>query len=309
MSSRDKTLQRWLVLLFILLLVVALMPVGYLSASIFKELLDSGHIVLGAVCAVLLFVSTSYRVSKKYYALQIWFVTAIGLFFLELIQIPLRRNASFMDLVLGMCGAGAALLFIVSCRQQDIIWRRAYRLAGAILLLLALAPLMYTTTNYIVRHSKFPLLADFSSAFVAGVVKLHGAELMRLQDLVVGDDTFPAMLCLNPGKWSGVHLGEVVPDWSEYGSLLVVLYSELSAPVDLELGVRDRRHNHKFNDRYNLNFSLHAGINRIEIALDDIKRAPATREMDLHEVGDVMLFSTAVKNKTCFRLGTIRLLP
>lgn len=307
MRKRHCGLQLWLFLVFILLLVAALLPGQILAGYIPASAQDSGHIILGAVVAALLSGVAAIR-TGKYGFLRVLVFTAIFLVVVELLQIPLARTASLLDLLLGMSGAVSVLLFMASSTQRNLAWKRCCQALGVLLLVLALLPLLFTSTAYIARNLRFPVLADFSSAFGKLFLRSQGAELTQQQWSSEGE-VFPARLCLYSGYWPGISVDHVVPDWRGYKKLSVVLFSDLAEPVKMELRVHDKQHNNKFDDRYNYAFSVHPGINRIEIMLEDIRRAPVSRDMDMHSIQGIMLFSPGLDRPVCIRLGTIKLLP
>ena len=114
---------------------------------------------------------------------------------------------------------------------------------------------------------------------------------------------------MRPVNWPGISIDYVAPDWRGYKKLNFVLYAELDAPVDLELRVHDKQHSQEYSDRFNHSFSLHSGINRVEIPLDDIKHAPVTREMEMQAIQGIILFAPDLERPFCIRLGTLQLLP
>ena len=308
MNSREVKQKRWLYVVFILLLFAALYPTQILSGVLAGRVQDSGHIILGAVAALLF--SGIGRIQKsKHDLLWAWVITVIFLLIIEIGQMQLNRDASWIDLLVGASGAAAILIIINSVKQSSSFWRWCYRLSGIMILLLALSPLLFTSTAYVIRNIKFPVLADFSSITDNEFLHTRSGELIQQQGVVINDEKFLARLCLNPGDWPGISIDEVVPDWSSYGKLSMVLFSDMAIPVDLVLRVHDRQHNHQLDDRYNFKFSLLPGFKRIEIVLDDIKYAPVGRDMDMHSIQGIVLFSATLDESICVNLGSMQLLP
>jgi hypothetical protein len=308
MSNGEIKQKSWLYAVFILLLFAALYPTQILTGVLAGRLQDSGHIILGAVAAIL-FSGIGRIQNSKHNLFWAWIVTVIFLLIIEIVQMQLHRDASWIDLLVGASGAAAIFLILSSVKQSSSFWRWCYRLVGTIILLLALSPLLFTSTAYIVRNIKFPVLADFSSITGNEFLQTHSGELIRQQDVVINNEKFLARLCLNPGDWPGISIDEVVPDWSGYDKLSMVLFSDLAFPVEFVLRVHDRRHNHQLDDRYNFKFNLPAGFKRIKIALDDIKYAPVGRDMDMRSIQGIVLFSTKLDEPICVNLGSIQLLP
>ncbi len=306
MSKLRQKLEFWLLPFFLLLLVGALTPHKFLPDYVAAWLQDAGHIALGAATAALLSGVARLR-TGKYNCLWIWGITAIILLAIELVQIPLQREASLIDLLVGMCGAASLLLLMASAEQQKFVWKRRFLLFSAIMLLLALSPLLYTSAAYVARDTRFPVLANFSSELGKVFLRPHGGEFTQ-QPMSIEGETFPALLCMQPGNWPGISIDDVAPDWRGYEKLSFVLYSDFAEPVGLNLRVHDKQHSHDYNDRYNHGFNLQAGINRIEIMLDDIKHAPVSREMDMRSIQGIILFAPDLDRPACVRLGALKLL-
>ncbi len=306
--SNGEIKKIWLYVVFILLLFAALYPTQILTGVLAGRLQDSGHIILGAVAA-LLFSRIGRIQNSKHDLLLALIVTVIFLLMIEIVQMQLHRDASWIDLLVGASGATAALLIMRAVKQPSSFRRWCYRIFGIIILLLAVSPLAFTSIAYFVRNNKFPVLADFSSITDKEFLHTRSGELIRQQGVVINDEKFLARLCLNPGDWPGISIDEVVPDWSSYGKLSMVLFSDMAIPVDLVLRVHDRQHNHQLDDRYNFKFSLLPGFKRIEIALDDIKYAPVGRDMDMHSIQGIVLFSATLDEPICVNLGSMQLLP
>ena len=114
--------------------------------------------------------------------------------------------------------------------------------------------------------------------------------------------------CANTGELPGVSLHEPVPDWSRFQTLVIDVANP--DPVDLSLTVRvhDQRHNKQFADRFNRSFALRAGERReIRIPLDDIRRGPRQRLMDMRHISDITLFRGDNQGSRRLRVYTIRL--
>jgi hypothetical protein len=59
----------------------------------------------------------------------------------------------------------------------------------------------------------------------------------------------------------------------------------------LTLRIDDVAHNQEHKDRFNRTFSIEPGLNDLAVTLDDVRRAPAEREMDLRRMAQLILFT------------------
>jgi hypothetical protein len=67
-------------------------------------------------------------------------------------------------------------------------------------------------------------------------------------------------------------------------------------------------HNWQYHDRFNRHFDLGAAERRtIRISLDDIRRGPRKRLMDMTRISNISLFRGATTGSRQLRIHTIRL--
>lgn len=294
-------LQNLLLVLLAVLLLGALLPgVGGVTL-LERRIQDSGHIVLGFVIFWLLAQRMATQPLLRR-SLSAWVITSISLAAVEVVQIPLQRDASLTDWLLGGLGALAALLLYVSRG------RRSLQVASGLVLLLALSPLIYTSLGYIERQRQFPVLVNFTSPLAAALIQQRQAQLAPGARLEVQGQSF-SRLCLQSGDhWPGLAIVEPVADWRGYSTLQLTLYSTLEKPLELYLRIQDGQHNQQFTDRFNTRIDLQPGYNRLEIALDKVRLAPETRNMDMADISEVILFTRTLRAPVCFFAGQMVLL-
>jgi hypothetical protein len=88
---------------------------------------------------------------------------------------------------------------------------------------------------------------------------------------------------------------------------VLTVVSDLDAPLPLVLRVHDASHDQRYADRFNRLLLIHPGVNRIVIPLDDVRRAPDRREMDMTRIRGIMLFAYRLAEPTHVFIGPIRL--
>ncbi len=89
--------------------------------------------------------------------------------------------------------------------------------------------------------------------------------------------------------------------------MAITIVSDLDAPLPIAIRVHDAAHDQRYEDRFNRALTIAPGVNRITIALDDIRHAPDRREMDMRRIRGVLLFAYQRTQPTRLYLGPIRL--
>jgi hypothetical protein len=184
-------------------------------------------------------------------------------------------------------------------------------LVGALLLVASAAHLGMTTAAYVARDRAMPTLLAFDGTWwERWFVELGDSVLTartRPPGLEASFDEPLARLDLEPGEYPGVGIVEPHPDWSGYRRLAFTIVSDRDAPLTLVIRVHDAAHDQRYEDRFNRALPVAPGVNRFAIPLDDIRRAPDRREMDMRRIRGVLLFAYQRTQPTNVYLGPIRL--
>ena len=214
--------------------------------------------------------------------------------------------ASFL-LVLAMVGwTGGHGSLIRSTGRRALVC-----LAVAAMLCASGFDLAATVARYGGRDMAYPTLftpdgAWWERSFVAtydGVLTPYA----RPAHLAVPIDEPLARLDLKPGTYPGIAFPEPYPDWRWAGSLELTVVSDLDGPLQLFLRVHDASHDRRYADRFNRAILIQPGVNRIVIPLDDVRRAPDRRQMDMAHIRGVMLFAYRLTQPTHVYIGPLRL--
>jgi len=249
------------------------------------------------------------------------FIGAIGLGVLsEGIQsLSASRQAEWSDLWHDILGAGCALgLYATYDRNLSgaaTVWREAPRKplvhAGvALLMLVALSPVLIWSYAYWDRAVRFPMLCQFSSDWELLFVRPMGS------DLTVGPvptgwkkphGDSVGQIVFYPNTYPGIRIDEPYPDWRGYERFSLEVYSELPEPQTLVLRIDDAHHNQEHADRFNQVVSIFPGLNHIKISLDDIRQAPVERDLDLSQIKTVMLFAVGPSETFSLYVDNLRL--
>ena len=299
--------RRLLVLLTLLLvgslLLFARLPIPPTEAG--RTIENAGHLPLFLMVTLsVLFVlreRTSFT-GARLYALA--GLVGIGAGFLsEVIQRPLRRDASWEDVLADAVGAICALaVYAMFDRRSGLQrWHRILAVMVAVACVaIYVAPIVTMTRAYLHRNGQFPVLANFQSPMEMfwtrniGVRREIADGVMQVH--FVADET------------PGVSFHEPVQDWSAYKILVIDVENAGEEPLNLGVRVHDRRHNWTFNDRYNRSYAL-AGRERhtLRISLDDIRHGPKSRPMDMKRISDITLFRDGKTGARELRIHAMRL--
>jgi len=255
--------------------------------------------VLGCVAVLLLLlVRGDARRSRwplwRQYGAAFFVAVALG-GLTELAQIPVGRDASWMDLRSDAIGAAAFLGLSTVLDPRVRGWSRA----GIVAVSLALfavhsVPLVEVAGAYLRRNAAFPVLQDFTQRLDDSFMS-HRFTDLGLRPLPAPWARRPGEMALwikfQAGPWPGVEFFEPRPDWSAYRYLLLDVTNPTEVVLPLRLRVNDTRHNYEMNDRFNATLPVPPMSRQVlRIPLAEIRTAPATRRMDMSDIADLLFF-------------------
>jgi VanZ family protein len=219
------------------------------------------------------------------------------------------RNASWSDLARDAAGAGAFLMLREALARRDRpsaasrrlnLARGAAALTGVALLAAASTTFARTVALYAERNHAMPTLFALDGSWWERA--LIGEEHGRLRP-----GTGLARLDLEPAGYPGLSFDEPYPDWRGYRTLVLTIVSDLEAPLPMAIRVHDAPHNQRFGDRFNRRLLVQPGENTFRVPIDEIRRAPRGREMDLARIRGIMIFTRDLDHATHVYLGPLRL--
>lgn len=222
----------------------------------------------------------------------------------EAIQMPLQRDASWGDVAADVVGVLLALaVYALFDRRAPL--RGAARVGAVIFIVCCLAfylaPVIRMVEAYVHRNGQFPVLASFDSPIDLRWTVGYGVRRE------IRDDALEIEFQSERG-FPGVSFFEPVSDWSGYRVLRVEVENPAGEGLTLGIRVNDRRRGRVYSDRFNRNFELAAGERRtLEIPLEDVRRAPRNRLMNMTQISDVTLFRAEKAGSRRVRLYSMRL--
>lgn len=272
---------------------------------LWHEIFNLGHIPLFGLVAVLALEASRALMPGlsarpfSHYLVAFVFVAVISLVS-EVIQLDLPgRKAEVQDAVHNLIGAVCFLAiryaFDTNYRPQANRVPRGL-LVGAVLFALFVSSwdLIELAWRYGMRAAAFPVVVDFDSRWQQPFLSLPRADLTTVPaprewrskaGQTVAELSFPHE------RWPGVTVREPYPDWNGYRTLRVQIFSPNNQVVPLTFRIDDAKHNQEHRDRFNRTVNIEPGLNDISILLEDVRKAPADREMDLGAVSQIILFT------------------
>ncbi len=170
-------------------------------------------------------------------------------------------------------------------------------LSGALIVI----PTALTMAAYVKRASLVPQLVQLDSALGRHFLVASAARFVA---------TTEGSLRVQPdrGRWPGLSLEEVWPDWRAYSTLVIDLSNTGNEAFSILVRIDDRRSDPHFRDRYNQQFEL-APLSRrvIRISMTEIESAPTGAKMDLAHIQRITLFEDGSKPTHPFYLNSLRL--
>jgi hypothetical protein len=229
------------------------------------------------------------------------------------------RDASVWHFLRNVAGAASFLLVVATFgwmgRQGSLIRsasRRAIVAIGVVAMLGAAGfDLAATVVRYGERDMALPTLFALDGSWrERPFVETRQSVLTpgaRPAGATAGFDEPMARLDFEPGTYPGLVLDEPYPDWRWARSLELTFYSDLDAPLPLVIRVHDAWHDNRYADRFNRRIVVRPGFSRVVIPLEDVRRAPDQRRMDLRHIRQIMLFAYRLTAPTHVFVGPIRL--
>jgi len=299
-------------------MLLLLAPIGFGQAEWRRTLENTMHAPLFAGVAVVLAHrlragSKDVGARKKAYVGAFAVAAAIGALGEVLQGFAPGRDPEWIDLGNDALGAAGGLAVYALWKETISLRVRAMLYAAAFVAAVVItAPLAIAARHYWQRWRQLPELATWSASAGHHFMRADAAD-SGVALLPARWERMPGELCyyVSPvaeGQWVGAGVREPWPDWREYSRLSFDLVNPVAQPIALVLRIDDVRHNHEYSDRYNAPLHV-AGESRVtlKVNLDAIRRAPASRLMDMSSIALVLLFQERARGAQPFYLCGLRL--
>jgi hypothetical protein len=260
------------------------------------SLQDSGHFLI----FVLLTLAALWPYRKSEIQ-PVWLLMALILLFgllIEAVQSVIGRDPSLYDVLMDLLGVAVGGIVYAGFIRRAL--SSGLTLVVVILLtLVAFYKPLYWLKVYQVRADEFPRLMNPENIFTSRLLTAKpGGEIRRLT--LPDNASIPPELGINAciyvslldSRWPGIRIQEPEPNWRDYESLEVGIYSDQLEDLPLTLRINDQKHNNKYLDRYNRRLLVHPGYNNFSLPLHEIEHAPKGRIMDMENISGVMIFAS-----------------
>jgi VanZ family protein len=153
----------------------------------------------------------------------------------------------------------------------------------------------------------FPLLGSFESYLEMSRWEVKDdKQISRVKSHATSGE-YSLRVNLEPGMYPGVALVHHISDWTRYNALAYDVFLEGTTPLTITVRINDKQHNEQYLDRYNEEFILNPGSNHINIVLDDVRKAPQGRTMDMADITTFCIFSYKLKEPRTVYFDNFRL--
>lgn len=259
------------------------------------ELQNGAHVPAFALIATLLAIALRHapgllqRAPQSRYIATLVIVTAIGAA-IEFIQGAFHRDMSLDDVFHDFLGGVIGLGFLHGARFEPAsrTFRNASICAAVLAVLIAVFPVVRSAAAYLHRNQQFPTLVSFDSPldryFLFDCARRENLSRLQGSQLLVQ---------LDSSCRKQIGIAEPYPDWTGYSHLNIDIANTTDQAIRLTIRIEDARHDQEFSDRFNHGFTLEAHERKnVVIALEDVRRAPATRPMDMHQIYWINIFAS-----------------
>lgn len=279
---------------------VVLLPLFFMggpdwtSGPLFKAAWNLGHILFFALLML------AVQPQQWFSGWRLWLVVSavvivVGVA-IEWLQGNVGRQSDWHDIFRNLIGTWLALAWMKrpSANTRKAIVRWLLRLTAVVLLVAELKAVAdVAQLQYRISH-QLPTLYDFSASEPSLYWR---GNVHRTKDHASGED-FSLRVNLGTNFYAGAALDNLPGDWREYDALQVAIYNPEATTLEMTLRVNDVVHDRSkssYSDRYNTRLPLDPGLNRFRIPLSEIRNAPQTRTMDMHEIRRLVIFTTQLK--------------
>jgi len=289
-----------------LLLIIAIFPFFFTpnsspeSSRLFGSVLDLGHILF--FCLLVLYVNRHINLRRPLAAISLTIIVFIVGGLMELIQLKIGRDGNWLDIYYDLTGTWIGLVW---CQPVTRPIRYA-RIAIFALTLPALLKILLLALLEFQSAQNFPVIADFESRLE--LYQYRGT--LERSDLVHTQGNFSLQLKLHATEYSGINIARSYPDWSPYNYLRIDIYIPETEPLGIVIRVNDIAHDlggWKDDDRYNYRTRLYPGWNNLTLPIDDIRKGPTSRLMDLQEISSIGIFTVRLPDVRVIYIDNIRL--
>jgi len=312
----SKSIFLYIALAAVLVYLVFFFNIDITHNRILQQFWNFGHIIL--YMGIFRILTLRYLNKSGFnFAIQLLLVVLVAALtgsLIELIQSYTGRDKSQYDVVLDVVGGligyafSSRLISEYSRQIKVIIFSQL-----AILFIISLYPMGRIIFDDIQQYLSFPIILS----------NLHSSELSRFKKsnirLELVTNTFTEVsgnkllkIDFKTGQFSSAEMGTFIPDWSGYRTLKFKVFNPSKEMFKLNLRINDSSHyltGNDFRDRYNHPIYLKTGWNTVTVQLEQVKNAPANRNMQMDKIDHLIIFAANLKASKVAYFSQMRLSP
>ncbi|MCH9699134.1 MAG: VanZ family protein [Gammaproteobacteria bacterium] len=269
----------------------------YYSSRSLINFWNTGHILYFALLTFLLLrCQFIKRLSVINRWLLILIMTLLAGCSIELIQYGTARTPDTGDILRDFSGSFLVLAFDSSgTGLKSIKQQRFLQISSVVLLLLLLLPFFRSLLDEAISRNQFPVLADFETPFE--IDRWGGGNKLSVESMPLVSASRLLKIRLTTNIYSGVSLKYFEENWQDARKLNISLYNPDKRSLWVTIRIHDVQHTdgfEEYTDRYNRNFLLLSGWNHLGIDLEEVRKSPLHRKMDMSRIRGVGLFAMSL---------------
>ena len=301
------------VLIIIMALMTILFFIGgpdYHSPRSFKSFWNLGHILYFAVLPLLLF---SFPPGKRYRLIfQLSIIVGITLTLgtlVEFFQYGFNRTPDMGDIFRNMLGACIAIGFLLPIRKS--VPKTPMLIFRTTLIILVASQFYPIVIDLIDEHQArrdFPILSDFQTPYQ--IHRWTGDAAITIENHIGRQGNRAMRVALTTQIYSGAALKYFPVDWRQYQWFQFRIYKPSADAITITCRIHDKNHTQgvqRYQDRFNTTRSLSQGWNTITISLEEVRRAPDNRQMDLSQIYGIGIFASRLPYPKNIYIDDVRL--
>ena len=226
----------------------------------------------------------------------------------ELLQAQIGREATIQDLGNDLVGGLLGLAFLPSGLTGSVRrWLWSYRLLVLLVVGWIIFPIAKMALDDVIARQQFPLLSGFETPLE--VSRWGGSAFKTVSTEVAFSGKASLQVRFGTQRYSGVAFREFPRDWSGFARLGLEIFSPYRDSFKIYLRIHDQLHDNQYTDRYNRTVTLMPGWNEVDVSLQDVRRAPRTRQLDLSRVAEMVLFVGKLSAPRTVYIDNVALIP
>ncbi len=274
-----------------------------------NEIQNTGHSLLFGLLAILSL--KGYRLLfTKATQLHTYIVVFIFLAFIgisiELLQIPLQRDADIIDFLRDLVGVITVLGldYFLLIKKTNGIYRLKTKdyviLIFCLMIFIAgIFPITSLSLAYNNRNNDFPTIINFKSIYSRYFFRTYNASIENVQ---INDFS---LITLKQSKRAGFVIIEPIPNWHDYHEVCFKIYSTNSKVFEIGFRIHDEKHNFRHTDRFNTHIKVTPQPHKYCYKLSDIEGAPINRNMNLNQIEKIHFYKSNNSSELQFYLSKI----